>query len=133
MAVEGLESVPTSMRGIIVGPSESGDGWIANMSHPTALAGVELSTDGLCVTRDYANDGARTRLTKLHAPGLPVQQGDTVVAHVETRAGPTGGMVEDLTRYRHYDDEPHLAPEIGILGATAVRWGIRPKRASRQL
>ena len=124
MAAEGMvEGLSIKMQGII-SENPEGNGWMANMSHPNALPGVELPLDALCATRDYPNEGARTRITKLHCPDLPVQSGDIVVAQVATITELTGEMVKNPAY--HWDDyAPRYIPKLKTVGASVVRWGIK--------
>ncbi|HLC91901.1 MAG TPA: hypothetical protein VJC09_02515 [Candidatus Saccharimonadales bacterium] len=118
------ETAPLKMRGIV---AEAEDGsLVANMGHPNVLPGVELPAEALCTVKTYPNDGARTRITKLHVPGLIVEKGDAVVALVDTQTEQTGRMVDNPGYWKSWD-APRRIPETTVIGATAVRWGVVPK------
>lgn len=116
------EGTPISMRGVITGTIEEG-GWLANMTHPVQISEVELPSDALHFTRVYPNERARTRITDLACPDLPVTVGDQVVAHVVPETGDTGELVLNPRRWDW--DEPRFIPKVEIVGGSATKWGLR--------
>lgn len=91
--IETIPVVPTTMHGVVTEAVDGG--FIADMSRPEKVAGVFLPVGGLCVTRGYANPDARTRITNLHAPELPVAAGSVVVASVTSEKEYTGQSVSN--------------------------------------
>lgn len=120
-----LGNVATSMRGVITGGGEDGV-WLANMTHPAFLTDVGLPVDALCMTRSYPNPNARTRLTRLLSPDLPVSVGALVVARVVIQTEETGEMVRNPAALHNWD-QPTYIPGVRVVGASATRWGLVPK------
>jgi hypothetical protein len=112
------------MRGIISGGDPEA-GWLGSMNHPEAVSGVTLPLAALCLTRGYANSDARTRLTNLRCPELPVRRGAAVVALVDTIYEESGYRTE-WVRDRWGDLNQVYVPNLQLVAAEAVRWGIRP-------
>lgn len=109
-------------RGVIKAETETG--WLADFHRPVAAKGVELSAEDLCLTREYADPRARTRISNQHCPNFPVRVGDSVAAMITTEGHETGQMVDnpfhDWSDYR----SQRMVPEVEFLGGTATRWGI---------
>lgn len=102
----------TSMRGSIVGPAESG-GWIADMTSPTALPGVEMPSDAFRQTRAYPNSpGSRVRIGRIPLPDTALKPGDRVAAVVAT-----------TTLTEHYEDR---TPPVTTQEDRALKWGLVP-------
>ena len=110
------------MQGVIVGEIEGG--FVADMTHPERLEGVSLPLGGLCLTRDYPNQGARTRVTQHHVPCLEVRTGDPVVAVVEMERDFTGRMAPNPAYSRNWD-APQRIPETEVVAGVAKRWGVK--------
>lgn len=114
---EGIGNCYT-MRGTVVEDCGE-DGWVANMAHP-ALSGIELPRDALHLTRSYPNPGARTRITRLAVPDLPVSVGDQVTAVVATT---TEESESEVIMRRDRWGLLHAFPKVEITGGTVVKWG----------
>ncbi len=117
------------MRGMISGAkgvikAETETGWLADFHKPVAVRGVKLSAEDLCLTRDYADPRARTRISNQHCPNFPVQVGDSVAAILATEHQQTGRMVENPSFSWDNWQSERFIPEVEYLGGTATRWGI---------
>ena len=117
--------VAMSMRGVV---SSAKDGyWIANMSHPSPFANVELHPDLHFLVRLGNGRGSRIRITTHHVPDPHPEVGDRVVAHVAAILEKTG---QDIPNPRILEDgELPFIPETRVLGGIATRWGFVPREA----
>lgn len=120
---ETFQTIDTNMHGVVVAATETG--YVADMTHPVQVPGVELPLDALCLTRSYPNPDARTRITQLHVPDLEVRVGDLVTAQVSETSRVVG---EKHIPAKDWWERDRWVVDVESLGSRATRWGLRPQK-----
>lgn len=106
-------------RGRVVGVGP--EGLIGSFSHPEGLTGVPLPSAHQFSTRQYPNEGSRIRITGIRLE-TGARVGDLVVAQLCVEEEETGRMIPNPNRASRH--APWEIPELRIVGAHALKWGV---------